>query len=236
MHVSSLGFRTDLALLTSSGSVVEDRGTHLVVRKEALPGVRCAVMAPVPGSSNRFVFALPQPDATFYVGLTDEPVSGAVPDVPEPPEEDIDFLLAVMASALERPLTRDTRLAPLIVATTAGVTSCARATSAPVNVTVPAYCWTVTPAPPPVATIAVLGSSASTWPCRTSRTRPACNVRTAMPLATPSPFFSSLHWSLSSSKTEPCTLAATQMSAARAGAAIVSATKMIGSCQADFSI
>ena len=32
MHVSSLGFRTDLALLTASGSVVEDRGTHLVGR------------------------------------------------------------------------------------------------------------------------------------------------------------------------------------------------------------
>ena len=32
MNVSSLGFRTDLALLTASGSVVEDRGTHLVVR------------------------------------------------------------------------------------------------------------------------------------------------------------------------------------------------------------
>jgi glycerol-3-phosphate dehydrogenase len=82
------------------------RGTHVVVRKEALPGVRCAVMAPVPGSSNRFVFALPQPDATFYIGLTDEPVSGAVPDVPEPPEEDIDFLLSVIGTALERPLTR----------------------------------------------------------------------------------------------------------------------------------
>ena len=32
MDVRSLGFRTDLALLTASGSVVEDRGTHLVVR------------------------------------------------------------------------------------------------------------------------------------------------------------------------------------------------------------
>jgi glycerol-3-phosphate dehydrogenase len=82
------------------------RGTHIVVRKEALPGVRCAVMAPVPGSSNRFVFALPQPDATFYIGLTDEPVSGVVPDVPEPPEEDIEFLLSVIGAALERPLTR----------------------------------------------------------------------------------------------------------------------------------
>jgi glycerol-3-phosphate dehydrogenase len=87
-------------------SLRPSRGTHIVVRKDALPGVRCAVMAPVPGASNRFVFALPQPDATFYIGLTDEPVSGAVPDVPEPPEEDIDFLLSVMAQALERPLTR----------------------------------------------------------------------------------------------------------------------------------
>lgn len=37
MHVSSLGFRTDLALLTASGSVVEDRGTHLVVRSPDNP-------------------------------------------------------------------------------------------------------------------------------------------------------------------------------------------------------
>ncbi|CUR57786.1 putative GCN5-related N-acetyltransferase [metagenome] len=37
MHVTSLGFRTDLALLTSSGSLVEDRGTHLVVRSPENP-------------------------------------------------------------------------------------------------------------------------------------------------------------------------------------------------------
>ena len=37
MNVSSLGFRTDLALLTASGSVVEDRGTHLVVRSPDNP-------------------------------------------------------------------------------------------------------------------------------------------------------------------------------------------------------
>ena len=37
MHVTSLGFRTDLALLTASGSVVEDRGTHLVVRSPENP-------------------------------------------------------------------------------------------------------------------------------------------------------------------------------------------------------
>ncbi|NYE35933.1 ribosomal protein S18 acetylase RimI-like enzyme [Nocardioides cavernae] len=37
MNVSSLGFRTDLALLTESGSLVEDRGTHLVVRSPDNP-------------------------------------------------------------------------------------------------------------------------------------------------------------------------------------------------------
>src|SRR5688572_19375553 len=37
MDVRSLGFRTDLALLVASGSVVEDRGTHLVLRTPANP-------------------------------------------------------------------------------------------------------------------------------------------------------------------------------------------------------
>lgn len=82
------------------------RGTHLVVRAETLPGVSCAVMAPVPGHTNRFVFALPQPDGTFYIGLTDEEVEGPLPDVPEVPEGDIDFLLEVINSALELPLSR----------------------------------------------------------------------------------------------------------------------------------
>ncbi len=83
------------------------RGTHVVLRKETLPGVRCAIMAPVPGARNRFVFALPQPDETFYVGLTDEEVDGAIPDVPQPPEEDVDFLLRVINSALRREVRRD---------------------------------------------------------------------------------------------------------------------------------
>jgi glycerol-3-phosphate dehydrogenase len=83
------------------------RGTHLVLRAETLPDVRCSVMAPVPGSGNRFVFALPQPDGTFYVGLTDEEIEGAIPDVPVAPEEDIAFLLDVINSALEVEVRRD---------------------------------------------------------------------------------------------------------------------------------
>ncbi|MGN6721079.1 MAG: FAD-dependent oxidoreductase, partial [Marmoricola sp.] len=45
------------------------RGTHIVVRADKFRGVACAVMAPVPGHANRFVFALPQQDGTFYIGL-----------------------------------------------------------------------------------------------------------------------------------------------------------------------
>lgn len=82
------------------------RGTHIVVRAAKFPGVSCAVMAPVPGHANRFVFALPQPDGTFYIGLTDEEVE-EIPDMPEVPDADVDFLLGVINSALEAPLTKD---------------------------------------------------------------------------------------------------------------------------------
>ncbi len=64
-------------------------------------------MAPVPGAANRYVFALPQPDETFYVGLTDEELEGEVPDVPEAPEEDVDFLLRVLNTALRHQVRRD---------------------------------------------------------------------------------------------------------------------------------
>jgi glycerol-3-phosphate dehydrogenase len=82
------------------------RGTHLVLREESVPGLRAAVYAPVPGETNRFVLVLPQPDGAAYVGLTDEPVDGPVPDVPEPTEPEIGFLLDVVSAAFERPLHR----------------------------------------------------------------------------------------------------------------------------------
>ncbi|MDO9457939.1 glycerol-3-phosphate dehydrogenase/oxidase [Nocardioides sp.] len=82
------------------------RGTHLVLRAETLPGLTAAVFAPVPGESNRFVMVLPQPDGTLYVGLTDEPVEGEVPDVPTPSDAEIGFLLDVVAASFDRPLHR----------------------------------------------------------------------------------------------------------------------------------
>jgi glycerol-3-phosphate dehydrogenase len=82
------------------------RGTHLVLRADTLPGLRVAVTAPVPGESNRFVLVLPQPDGTIYVGLTDEPVDGEIPDVPTPSEPEIGFLLDVVSAAFARDLRR----------------------------------------------------------------------------------------------------------------------------------
>ncbi len=83
------------------------RGTHLVLREESLGAPTAGLHIPVPGESNRFVLVLPQGDGRVYVGLTDEPVDGPVPDVPEVPETDIGFLLDVLGSALNVPLHRD---------------------------------------------------------------------------------------------------------------------------------
>ena len=77
------------------------------------PGCAPRSIAPVPGQTNRFVLVLPQPDGTVYVGLTDEPVEGPVPDVPEPTEPEIGFLLDVCRAAFEpaaAPLRRGRRL------------------------------------------------------------------------------------------------------------------------------
>lgn len=62
MHVNSLGFRTDLALLTATGSLVEDRGTHLVVRSPDNPSYfwgNFVLLAcpPVPGGEREVVGA-----------------------------------------------------------------------------------------------------------------------------------------------------------------------------------
>lgn len=95
-----------------AGDLVDDvrlrpsRGTHLVLRAETLPGLDVAVFAPIPGETNRFVLVLPQPDGQFYVGLTDEPADGPVPDVAEPTEVEIGFLLDVVAASFARPLRR----------------------------------------------------------------------------------------------------------------------------------
>ena len=82
------------------------RGTHLVLRSDSIPGLIGVLTVPVPGSTSRYVFAIPQPDGTVHVGLTDEPTDGEIPDVPQATEGEIGFLLDVINVALERPLRR----------------------------------------------------------------------------------------------------------------------------------
>ncbi|MFV2176801.1 glycerol-3-phosphate dehydrogenase/oxidase [Actinomadura sp. LOL_016] len=79
------------------------RGTHLVVRPEVLPGL-AGMQIPVPGGFGRFLLVLPQEDGRVYVGLTDEPAEGPIPDVPEPTPAEIGFLLDVLGAALEVPV------------------------------------------------------------------------------------------------------------------------------------
>ncbi|GAA4954444.1 glycerol-3-phosphate dehydrogenase [Nonomuraea thailandensis] len=83
------------------------RGSHLVLEPGTLPGLIAGMHVPIPGESNRFALVLPQPDGRIYVGLTDEPVDGPVPDVPEVPEEDVRTLLEVLNGVLEVPVTRE---------------------------------------------------------------------------------------------------------------------------------
>jgi glycerol-3-phosphate dehydrogenase len=92
--------------LVDSVRLKPSRGTHVVLRASSLSGLATSLTVPVPGTTSRFVFALPRPDGTVHLGLTDEETDGDVPDVPQPTEGEIGFLLDVVGAALERPLRR----------------------------------------------------------------------------------------------------------------------------------
>ncbi|GAA2814274.1 glycerol-3-phosphate dehydrogenase/oxidase [Kitasatospora paracochleata] len=83
------------------------RGTHLVFDAALLGHPRAALTVPVPGSTSRFVFALPQQLGRVVLGLTDEEAPGPVPDEPEPSEAEIRFLLDTVNTALRTSLTRE---------------------------------------------------------------------------------------------------------------------------------
>jgi glycerol-3-phosphate dehydrogenase len=82
------------------------RGTHLVLPAAALGHPAAALTVPVGDSLSRYVFALPQPDGLVYVGITDEPVRGPVPDVPQPTEPEVAMLLEVLNGVLAAPVRR----------------------------------------------------------------------------------------------------------------------------------
>jgi glycerol-3-phosphate dehydrogenase len=95
-----------------SGTVVSgvplkpSKGAHLVLRAEALDHPMAAVNILLPGSINRFVFAVPRPDGTVLVGLTDDPVDG-IDDEPPVTETDERFLLEMLSTGLSRAVTAE---------------------------------------------------------------------------------------------------------------------------------
>ncbi len=80
------------------------KGAHVLVDAAALGLPVCAFNVLVPGSRNRFVFAVPRPDGTVQVGLTDDAVDEVV-DEPDVTTAEESFLLDTLSSALRRPVT-----------------------------------------------------------------------------------------------------------------------------------
>ena len=84
------------------------RGSHLVFAPEAFGGaVRAQVSIPLAGQFGRFLLAIPRPDGTVILGLTDEAVDGPIPDAPEPSAAEIAFLLEHGSEVFRRPLGTD---------------------------------------------------------------------------------------------------------------------------------
>jgi glycerol-3-phosphate dehydrogenase len=82
------------------------RGTHLVVDSARLGGSDVSLTVPVAGSSSRFVFTVPAMHGRTYIGLTDVPADGAIPEVPQATDAEIDMLLVTLNTVLAEPLTR----------------------------------------------------------------------------------------------------------------------------------
>jgi glycerol-3-phosphate dehydrogenase len=93
--------------LDPSVELIPSRGTHVVVRAERLGNPRASLTIPVPGSFGRFVFAIPQFNGLVYIGLTDVPANGPIPDIPQAEAEEIDWILDIISLGLATPLTRD---------------------------------------------------------------------------------------------------------------------------------
>ena len=81
------------------------RGTHLVFDAASFGNPTAALTIPIPGETNRFIFAMPEQLGRVYLGLTDEESPGPIPDVPEPTPEEVTFLLDTVNTALQTALT-----------------------------------------------------------------------------------------------------------------------------------
>ena len=81
------------------------RGTHLVFDAAVFGNPTAALTIPIPGETNRFVFAMPEQLGRVYLGLTDEEAPGPIPDEPQPTPGEVSFLLDTVNTALQTALT-----------------------------------------------------------------------------------------------------------------------------------
>ena len=123
MHVTSLGFRTDLALLTAAGSLVEDRGTHLVIRSPENPSYfwgNFLLLAepPVPGGEREVVAAFhtefPMADhVSIGIDGTEDLTDALQPFVAAGMEIDSGIVLTTSTLVEPRPVADDVVVRPL---------------------------------------------------------------------------------------------------------------------------
>ncbi len=123
MHVTSLGFRTDLRLLEMTGSVVEDRGTHLVIRTPDNPtyfwgNFLLLRELPVPGGEREVVGAFqtefPQAEhVSIGVDGTEDLTEALQPFVEAGMEIDCGTVLTTGTLVAPRPVADDVVVRPL---------------------------------------------------------------------------------------------------------------------------
>ena len=111
------------------------RGSHLVVDSARMGESDVSLTVPVPGSNGRFVFTVPAPHGRTYIGLTDVPADGALPEVSHATDAEIDMLLDTIGAVMAEPLVRSDVIAtfaglrPLLTAGVGGALRPRRATS-----------------------------------------------------------------------------------------------------------
>ena len=104
------------------------RGTHVVLDRAVLPGLRTNLTLPFPGEHNRFLLLLPQLDGHVYLGLTDD-AAKAIQDVPVPAQREIDELLSALGILLGHQVAAEhvigayTGLRPLLAGSADSATS-----------------------------------------------------------------------------------------------------------------
>ena len=91
--------------LDESISLHPSLGTHVVMPTALVGAGHGSLTVPVPGTIGRFVLSLPQTGGISYVGLTDNETDTTDFASPQPPAADVDWILEILNTALEVPVT-----------------------------------------------------------------------------------------------------------------------------------